>query len=262
MEDKIYLTFWDHNAADTFLYGSTLCFYENRLVECENNRMNSGIALRTWYSQVNYQERRLEPQLPLLEPGVTYELHPFFKCEPQNGLLLRMNYYDRRGNLLGFGTTGERGGSFQCPQGTHSWTLQLVQAGSIRFWFHHIEIRSRSAKMMGPGALWNTDICSDTLNILLPDLSGSMFCYPEINRVWGISNLTVAPTDYVTAAELLQPTSMDWVRDNSKLRCFSQKRLLAYGVCGQEAARFLEYQERCDVLFLRDQNELYEIELP
>lgn len=82
MEDRVYLTYWDHNGADTFLCGSTLRFHENRAVEYENSCMNAGVTLRTWYSQVNYQDKRLEPQLPIPESGCRYELHPVLCCEP------------------------------------------------------------------------------------------------------------------------------------------------------------------------------------
>ncbi len=266
MEDRVYLTYWDHNGADTFLCGSTLRFHENRAVEYENSCMNAGVTLRTWYSQVNYQDKRLEPQLPIPEPGRRYELHPVLCCEPAGGILLRVNYYDRKGTLLCFNAFDETGGCLECPDETDSWTLELVQAGSTRFWFHHIEIRPLSLHMLQSGALWNADVCSRTLNILLPDLSGSMFCYPDIRRIWGIPNFTIAPTDFVSAALLWQQPSRDWIRENKDLQRFTGERLLVCGAWGREMSGLLDYQEdieqeEIEIVVLQNQSKLYEIEL-
>lgn len=261
MEKLIYLVFWDDNAADTYLYGSRMAIHENRMVEFENSRMPSGTVIRQWHSQPDYQGRRLMMQLPVLEEGKSYWIRMYAGCSPEGGVLLRFQFYDRQKHLISFRALDEREGIVSCPEGTYSYELQLVQAGSASVWFHHIEIYPMESGETGRpdwfGQLWNPDICGSCLNILLPDLSGGMFRLPDRKKIWGISNFTIAPTEYVMTGTSF---SDEWLRKKEWER-FSEKRLLACGKGGRDAALNLQYSQNAEVLFLNGAGDLYELEL-
>ena len=293
MEKLIYLIHWEDNAADTYLYGSRVVFHENGIVEYENRRMPSGMVIRSWYSQADYQARRLASQLPVLEEGGRYLVRSFVTCRPERGILLRFQFYDRQKHLISFSVLDEKEGVLECPEGTYSYEMQLIQTGSAFVRFHHVEILPLEEKFEGNiemspsngsigadafgktaftdfasagnkngsaeswfGQLWNPDICSDKLNILLPELSGGMFRFPEEQKIWGISNFTVAPTEYVMSGEFF---SDHWLQ-NDKWKRFREKRLLACGKMGREAALNLEYTQPADTLFLKSLKDLYELE--
>lgn len=269
MEKLIYLVHWDDNAADTYLYGSRILFHENGIVEYENRRMPSGTVIRSWYSQADYQAKRLASQLPVLEEGGRYLVRSFVTCRPEKGILLRFQFYDRQKHLISFSVLDEKEGVLECPEGTYNYELQLIQTGSDFVRFHHVEIipldendidMSLSNGSIGAeslfGRLWNPDICSDKMNILLPELSGGMFRFPEEQKIWGISNFTVAPTEYVMSGEFF---SDHWLQ-NEKWKRFREKRLLACGKMGREAALNLEYTQPADILVLKSLKDLYELE--
>ena len=288
MEDRIYLVFWDENAADTYLYGSEITFHKNRLVEYENHRMASGTVIRTWFSQTNYQAKRLEPQLPILQEGKRYEVRAFLKCNTSKTILLQINYYSRQDELLQVDTfeSVEVGGSgcfcnyITCPERTDHWELRLVQTGSEAIWFHHFEIRQIETnssedgvetkvqhwaakslrRMTEDGEIHNEEFTKTTLNILLPDLSKRMYCYPDRRELWGIPNLIAAPTTYVTAAELMEEIPREWLNRKEYER-FRTKRLIACGRASEDAARYLHYRENVDICILEKPWDLYNIEL-
>lgn len=261
MERLIYLVFWDDSAADTYLYGSRMVIHENRLVEFENSRMPSGTVIRQWHSQPDYQAKRLMMQLPVLEEGKNYWIRMFAGCRPEGGVLLRFQFYDRQKHLISFCAMEEKEGVISCPEGTYSYELQLVQAGSASVWFHHIEIYPMESGETGRpewfGQLWNPDICGSCLNILLPDLSGGMFRFPDRKKIWGISNFTIAPTEYVMTGEFF---SDDWLHKKEWER-FTEKRFLAFGKSGRDAALNLQYSQNAEALFLSGPKDLYELEV-
>lgn len=260
MEKLVYLIYWDDNAADTYLYGSRLVLHEDRTAEFRNDRMPSGVVIRRWYSRADYQAHRLESQLPVLEEGRSYRVRSFLRCSPEDGALLRFQFYDRQNHLISFSVLDGSEGILTCPPETFCYEMQLVQAGAAAVKFHHVEIfplYEEKEKEKWFGQLWNPDICSNTLNILLPDLTGGMFRLPDEKRIWGISNFTIAPPEYVLPKPFF---SEEWRKDN-RLRRFESGRLLAYGRLGREAALNLQYTQNADILLLNSCKDLYGLEL-
>ena len=51
----------------TYMYGSTVSYYPDKSVRLYNPLLASGEVLKTWFSSVNYQSARIQPQLPLLK---------------------------------------------------------------------------------------------------------------------------------------------------------------------------------------------------
>ncbi len=137
-ERIVWLVYWDHYAQNCWLYGSTVSFLPDGEVLFENTGMPPGFPIREWFSATDYSQQRIEPQLPLLEEDVSYHMQVFKEDEPEKGSFLRLNFYDRQGDLLGFQMIQENEGSFVCPKGTFRYTLQLVQGGARRIRFRYL----------------------------------------------------------------------------------------------------------------------------
>ncbi len=137
-ERIIWLVYWDHYAQNCWLYGSTVSFLPGGEVLFENTGMPPGFPIREWFSVTDYSWQRMEPQLPLLEENLSYHVRAFKEDEPEKGSFLRLNFYDRQGELLGFQMIQENEGSFVCPKGTFRYTLQLVQGGARKVRFRYL----------------------------------------------------------------------------------------------------------------------------
>ncbi len=137
-ERIVWLVYWDHYAQNCWLYGSTVSFLPDGEVLFENIGMPPGFPIREWFSATDYSQQRIEPQLPLLEENVSYHVQVFKEDEPEKGSFLRLNFYDRQGDLLGFQMIQENEGSFVCPKGTFRYILQLVQGGARRIRFRYL----------------------------------------------------------------------------------------------------------------------------
>lgn len=68
----------------TYMYGSTVSYYPDKSVRLYNPLLPSGEILKTWFSSVNYQAARTQPQLPLLKRNQEYQLSLVFDCQPEN----------------------------------------------------------------------------------------------------------------------------------------------------------------------------------
>lgn len=139
-ENVVWLVYWDHYAQDAWLYGSTISFLPDGAVLFENGEMPPGFSVREWFSLMDYQEKRMEPQLPLLEEKKAYHILTRKMDEPENGSFLRLNFYDRQGELLDFCLLREEEGSFTYPEGAFSYSLQLVQGGAEKIRFRYLAL--------------------------------------------------------------------------------------------------------------------------
>ena len=136
---KTYHIFWDGLSLDTMLYGSRIHYMPEHQVYYQNDILPSGTILKTWYSSVNYQVKRHEAQLPLLEEGRRYRIRGIMESNPENTLLLRVNFLSRAGkNMENFFIEGEK--EFICPNKAYSYTIELINGGMQSFLFHEIEI--------------------------------------------------------------------------------------------------------------------------
>ena len=67
----------------TYMYGSNVFYYPDKSVRLYNPLLPSGEVLKTWFSSVNYQGARTQPQLPLLKRNHQYHLAMRFDCQPE-----------------------------------------------------------------------------------------------------------------------------------------------------------------------------------
>lgn len=135
-----WLVYWDETAQDSYAYGSTVSFAWDGSVVFENEGMPPGFVIREWYSYSDYGMRQTSPQLPMLEEGKSYRLRIVKRDEPERGSFVRVNYYDRRGELLSFQMLKETEGVLTYPHEAFRYTVQLVQSGARAVHFTRIEI--------------------------------------------------------------------------------------------------------------------------
>ncbi len=135
-----WLVYWDETVQDSYAYGSTVSFAWDGSVTFENEGMPPGFVIREWHSYSDYRMRQTAPQLPMLEEGKCYCLRIVKQDDPERGSFVRINYYDRRGDLLSFQMLKEKEGVLTYPREAFRYTLQLVQGGARTVYFTRMEI--------------------------------------------------------------------------------------------------------------------------
>ena len=199
MKEKqfIYLVYWDSFAQDTYLYGSTVYFEENRYVHYENEMMPPGTVIKKWYSEVNYQAKRVEPQLPVLEVGETYEFRSFLNVTPDKGVKLRVRFYNQQNEEMGVQILEEKVEKVFVPPRTYRYELELIHTGARRMDFHHIEIqKSTEAKKN------RRKEGGEHLNVLALEPKGRCCEIPDNKLLKRFGNLYITTADALEAFEL------------------------------------------------------------
>lgn len=126
------------SAASTYLYGSDVAFHQNGEVDFENKLMSPGKAINTWYSQTNYQAERFSPQLPILRKGSSYRLLLRAHSFPEASLYLRLDFYDRGGQVTKRIFIKKMEELFEYPDNAYYYTINLLNAGCTRLKFKYI----------------------------------------------------------------------------------------------------------------------------
>lgn len=125
----------------TYLYGTTMTFLDNQVI-FENLLMASGKTLNRWESRTSYQRDRYSPDLPLLEPEKTYYISSKMTCYPQNSIFIRLDFFNRMGELLDFAVIRKQKGRFIYPKDAFTYTISLINGGGQFFIFKEIAIYS------------------------------------------------------------------------------------------------------------------------
>lgn len=171
----IYSVRWDNLANESYLYGSTIVFEPNGTVRFSNHLMPPGQTIRKWESVLNYQGKRHEAQLPLLEEEECYEIRSYAKCEPDGGVKLRFKFFDRQGEEKETVIIDDLIDEFTCPKGASDYELELINAGAEELVFHHIEIQKKS------NADKNVKLNNSYANVyvLILEPTGSSYVFPD-----------------------------------------------------------------------------------
>ena len=77
----------------TYMYGTTVSYYPDKSVRLYNPLLPSGEILKTWFSSVNYQAARTQPQLPLLKKKAGVSTITGFDCQPENGVYTKITFF-------------------------------------------------------------------------------------------------------------------------------------------------------------------------
>ncbi len=132
--------YWNEYAGNTYIYGSEIYFHRREDVEFSNALMPPGTVIKRWFSKTNYQMMRVEPSLPLIDGEGRYRISLNAEADVEEGLLLRLLYFDRYDEEIGSRIVRDKEAEFRCPLRTYSYEVQLIGAGATHFHFHSIII--------------------------------------------------------------------------------------------------------------------------
>ena len=138
--DMSWRIFWTDFVSDTYLYGSEIRFVNKNNVEFQNRLMPPGTIIKEWYSKTNYQAKRIEPALPIIDGESKYRIKINLDTPDDGTCLVRLVFYDRYEREAGDITIRDKEQDFTCPLKTYSYRLQLVNGGMTKLIFHSIII--------------------------------------------------------------------------------------------------------------------------
>lgn len=125
----------------TYMYGSNVSYYPDKSVRLYNPLLPSGEVLKTWFSSVNYQGARTQPQLPLLKRNHQYHLAMHFDCQPENGVYTKITFFDRYGDILEEKVEKVKDSIFTYPEDSYTYQVALLSAGFESLTFYHFSIK-------------------------------------------------------------------------------------------------------------------------
>ncbi len=132
--------YWNDYAFESYLYGSKIEF-ENKDVIFSNALMSPGSVIKTWYSKTNFQEKRMEPSLPMIDGENRYNLSRDIDCANKNDIIMRIVFFDRYENILDSLIIREDSANFNCPIKTYSYQIELINGGKCDFVFHKLVLK-------------------------------------------------------------------------------------------------------------------------
>jgi accessory secretory protein Asp3 len=142
-QDRNWTVYWDEHASGVYLYGSELEFHARDDVEFRNALMPAGTVIKSWYSMVNFQERRVEPSLPIIDGEGRYHVSLDIDSDVPQGIFLRFVFHGKNGDEAGSLVMDQPEMDLRCPLKTYSYEAQLICAGAHSFRFHSFTITER-----------------------------------------------------------------------------------------------------------------------
>lgn len=146
MADEKWIIYWDEYNADTYIYGSEIRFHRRDDVEYKNSLIPPGTVIKQWYSKTNFQRQHREPSLPMIDGEGCYSISIHMDLLPGESALVRLVFYDRYDNEVGYFNVRGNFARFQCPLKTYSYTLQLINSGVTHFHFHSIVMQENEVE--------------------------------------------------------------------------------------------------------------------
>lgn len=143
-KDKEWKVYWNDYSMDSYLYGSQVDFKAKDCVEFKNLLMPPGTVIKTWYSMVNFQEKRVEPALPIIDGEGKYHISTDIESDVESGILIRLLFSGKNGEEAGSLYIDQAEADFTCPLKTYSYQAQLIAAGAHSMTFHSFTITERT----------------------------------------------------------------------------------------------------------------------
>ncbi len=228
----IYFIPWTKQGASLYLYGSEVNINGTETMELKHSLMPAGTKIAEWESHTNYQAARKDPTLPALKEGQEYVFRVSMEEDVPEGILFRLDFYDRQQELIEHQILRERCETFLVPEGTYNYTLQMIQAGAQQICFRHAEIYNKSLQVYKPlhRSKKTAEFC-----IMFLEPTGNCAPVPGGWNLFGVSNLIVVPHLFPEEKGWQQELLDLWKlrEDNLKTKRFV---FMAYGTKGIEAA--------------------------
>jgi accessory secretory protein Asp3 len=102
--------------------------------------MPAGTVIKAWHSMVNYQEKRIEPSLPIIDGEGSYHVSVSVDCDVPQGVFLRFVFFGKNGEEAGSLVVDRPEADMRCPLKTYSYDAQLICAGGHALRFHSFTI--------------------------------------------------------------------------------------------------------------------------
>lgn len=126
---------------DTYMYGTKVLYHDDQHISIYNPLVRSGVVLRSWDSSVNYQASRTQPSLPLLKRKQNYQLCMDFDCYPENGIYIKISFFDRYGEIIEEKIEKMKVIEFTYPADTYTYQVSLLCAGFESLDFYSFSIK-------------------------------------------------------------------------------------------------------------------------
>ena len=141
MAGEKWTIYWNEYSSDTYLYGSEIAYRRKDAVGFRNLLMPPGTVIKTWYSKTNFQAKRIEPALPMIDGESDYRITVNIDTPSGGGCLVRLVFYDRYEEEAGSLVLRDSVTQFRCPLKTYSYAMQLINGGMTKFRYHFIIIQ-------------------------------------------------------------------------------------------------------------------------
>ena len=125
----------------TYMYGTNVSYHPDKSVRLSDPLLPSAEILKPWFSSVNYQAARTQPQLPLLQRNQEYQLSLVFDCWPENGMYTKITFLDRYGDILEEKIEKVKDFVFTYPEESYTYQISLLAAGFESLTFYHFSIK-------------------------------------------------------------------------------------------------------------------------
>lgn len=137
---------WNDFLSNSYAYGSKIEFNSDGSVTYANRLMPPGTVINTWYSQTNFQKKRVEPSLPLIDGEAMYSISSDIEYNSpySKELMLRIVFYDRYDAPVQTIIVREPYEVFKPSIKTYSYQIDLINGGHANFTFKSMTIKEIS----------------------------------------------------------------------------------------------------------------------
>ncbi len=139
---------WKDELSETYLYGSEIEFLADGSVSFFNPLMPPGTVIHRWYSKTNFQFKRIEPSLPLIDGEGAYllTLNIEEKDSSKSSTIVRICIFDRYDNPEETIVIREKKFYFKPTIKAYSYYVELINGGNPNFVFKSLKIEEVSEK--------------------------------------------------------------------------------------------------------------------
>lgn len=235
---------WANYAKNSYTFGSQVSFIKDKVV-FENPLMSPSFTITSWSSRTNFQGHRTQPDLPLLKRGGHYHIQLEADIYPANSLYVKVTYFNRLGEEIGFEVLKDNTWFFTYPIQAFHYTIELINAGCERLVFDHLKLLERQEDL--EEAIDFTDLAvyfpndSHELNVLFlePDVL-TMHDLPsnllkELGNLVLVGDKAAAVDCYLSEAFEKRLTDYLWFYHDNDLTAV---KFIAYGPTGALAASY------------------------
>ena len=125
----------------TYMYGTTVTYHSDQHVSILNPLVTSGVVLRSWSSNVNFQAYRVQASLPLLKRNQDYQFSISMDCKPVDGVYIKVSFFNRYGDIVEEKIEKTTEFNFSYPEDTYYYQISLLSAGFESMDFYSFSIK-------------------------------------------------------------------------------------------------------------------------